>query len=81
MRKGYPSVVTVDGLNYGFESADEMRAFLREYDEIHRKERIEQGKKAMEGIYRFRSEILERTGGKGIQLDDVDSAWREAKDH
>ena len=78
-RRGYPIAVTVDGLTYGFDTAEERDAFLAEYRETHREERIEQGRKAMEMIRALHAQILERTGGKGIPVEEIDRAWREAK--
>lgn len=33
----------------------------------------------MEMIRELHAMILERTGGKGIPLEEIDRAWREAK--
>lgn len=78
-RRGYPIAVTVDGLTYGFDTADERDAFLAQYRETHREQRIEQGRKAMEMIRALHARILEETGGRGIPVEEIDRAWREAK--
>jgi hypothetical protein len=78
-RRGYPIAVTIDGLTYGFDTAEERDAFLEEYRETHREERLERGRKAMEMVHALRAQILERTGGKGIPIEEIDRAWREAK--
>jgi hypothetical protein len=78
-RRGYPIVVTIDGLTYGFDTPEERNAFLKEYEQTHREQRIEQGRKAMEMVHALRAQILERTGGKGIPIEEIDRAWREAK--
>lgn len=80
-RRGYPIAVTVDGLTYGFDTAEERDAFLAQYREAHREQRLEQGRKAMEMIEAFRARLAARTGGEGIPIDEIDRAWREAKEH
>ncbi len=78
-RRGYPIAVTVDGLTYGFDTAEERDAFLAEYREAHRDQPLEQGRKAMEMIRALKAHLMEETGGRGIPLEEIDRAWREAK--
>jgi len=77
--RGYPIAVTVDGLTYGFDTAEERDAFLAEYRDTHREQIAERWRNAEDMLEEFRAKLAARTGGEGIPIEEIDRAWREAK--